>query len=108
MGNKLAKEQQKEKEKDSTKQIAKKPADTSTKSSLVKNASGKLDSQSQPSSPPPSPSTTTSVINNTKITPGTQSDYSHFNSKSTIQDFDLLKVLGKGSFGKVMLVKKKR
>lgn len=34
-------------------------------------------------------------------------DYSHFNNKLTINDFDLLKVLGKGSFGKVMLVKKK-
>ena len=28
-------------------------------------------------------------------------------NKLTIDDFDLLKVLGKGSFGKVMLVKKK-
>jgi len=34
-------------------------------------------------------------------------DYSHFNNKLSITDFDLLKVLGKGSFGKVMLVKKK-
>lgn len=34
-------------------------------------------------------------------------DYSHFNQKLNIEDFDLLKVLGKGSFGKVMLVKKK-
>lgn len=34
-------------------------------------------------------------------------DYSHFSNKLTITDFDLLKVLGKGSFGKVMLVKKK-
>jgi serum/glucocorticoid-regulated kinase 2 len=28
-------------------------------------------------------------------------------SKVTIEDFDLLKVLGKGSFGKVMMVRKK-
>ena len=34
-------------------------------------------------------------------------DYSHFNNKLTITDFDLLKVLGKGAFGRVMLVKKK-
>lgn len=58
--------------------------------------------------------------------PISPTDYSHFNSKLTINDFDLLKVtidntaissqiiinflfqvLGKGSFGKVMLVKKK-
>ena len=50
---------------------------------LLDNSS-KLDSQS--SSP------TTANISNVKITPGTQNDYSHFNSKSTIQDFDLLKV----------------
>jgi serum/glucocorticoid-regulated kinase 2 len=34
-------------------------------------------------------------------------DYSNFSKKMKIEDFDLLKVLGKGSFGKVMLVKKK-
>lgn len=34
-------------------------------------------------------------------------DYSNFSQKLKIDDFDLLKVLGKGSFGKVMLVKKK-
>jgi serum/glucocorticoid-regulated kinase 2 len=34
-------------------------------------------------------------------------DYSDFTAKITVEDFDLLKVLGKGSFGKVMLVKKK-
>lgn len=28
-------------------------------------------------------------------------------SKVTVEDFDLLKVLGKGSFGKVMMVRKK-
>lgn len=34
-------------------------------------------------------------------------DYSHYSNPLSINDFDLLKVLGKGSFGKVMLVKKK-
>lgn len=38
---------------------------------------------------------------------GDPSAYAHFSNKLTIADFDLLKVLGKGSFGKVMLVKKK-
>lgn len=38
---------------------------------------------------------------------GTVGDYSKFNNKLSVGDFDLLKVLGKGSFGKVMLVKKK-
>ena len=33
-------------------------------------------------------------------------EFSHFDNKLTIQDFDLLKVLGKGSFGKVMLVRR--
>lgn len=53
------------------------------------DTSTKLES---PSSQPSTPTTTTNIISSTKITPGTQSDYSHFNSKSTIQDFDLLKV----------------
>lgn len=48
---------------------------------------------------PPSPAS----ISNTN----TVGDYSHFNQKLSISDFDLLKVLGKGSFGKVMLVRKK-
>ncbi len=38
--------------------------------------------------------------------PKPEPKFSHFNNKLTIQDFDLLKVLGKGSFGKVMLVKR--
>mmetsp|Transcript_15287 Transcript_15287/g.20944 ORF Transcript_15287/g.20944 Transcript_15287/m.20944 type:complete len:439 (-) Transcript_15287:422-1738(-) len=51
---------------------------------------------------PPSPSESLAIINT-----GNNADYAHFNNKLTISDFDLLKVLGKGSFGKVMLVKKK-
>lgn len=35
------------------------------------------------------------------------SNYHSYDSKLSINDFDLLKVLGKGSFGKVMLVKRK-
>lgn len=34
-------------------------------------------------------------------------DYSNFSNKISIADFDLLKILGRGSFGKVMLVKKR-
>jgi serum/glucocorticoid-regulated kinase 2 len=47
--------------------------------------------------PPPPPNFTNSAVG----------DYSQFNNRLDINDFDLLKVLGKGSFGKVMLVKKK-
>lgn len=39
--------------------------------------------------------------------PAGDEDYSNYNNKLTINDFALLKVLGKGSFGKVMLVKRK-
>jgi serine/threonine protein kinase len=36
----------------------------------------------------------------------TGDQYSHYSSKLSIDDFELIKVLGKGSFGKVMLCKK--
>eukprot|EP01039_Chlorochromonas_danica_P011014 gene11014-12262_t len=51
---------------------------------------------------PPAPPAAATINASTSV-----GDYSHFNNKLTINDFDLLKVLGKGSFGKVMLVKKK-
>ncbi len=36
-----------------------------------------------------------------------QSDKNHFTSEMTVDDFDIIKVVGRGSFGKVYLVKKR-
>lgn len=86
MGNKLAKEQQQQKEEQAKK-------DALASASKVDKDAGKKEP-----TPAPKPAPAAAVQ---------QGDYSHFNNKLTINDFDLLKVLGKGSFGKVMLVKKK-
>lgn len=41
------------------------------------------------------------------ITSSTSSSIARFNAKLAVEDFELLKVIGKGAFGKVMLVRKK-
>lgn len=92
MGTKLSKESSK-----STKQDGKTTKEVTSQVIDAKDSSNSTKSQVNTSGSP--------GITTKKLTPG--SDYAHFNSKLSIDDFDLLKVLGKGSFGKVMLVQKK-
>lgn len=48
-----------------------------------------------------------SIVKPTDCKPSAPEEaFSHYNNKLKIQDFELLKVLGKGSFGKVMLVRR--
>lgn len=99
MGNKLQKEQQAAQAgKPEAKQITgKAPPTKAAPNRPITPTDGTS------ASPETGPSTATAAA----AAPSASGDYSHFNNKLTINDFDLLKVLGKGSFGKVMLVKKK-
>ena len=55
----------------------------------------------------PNSATTANKTSPADLSSPSTGDYGLFNHKLSVEDFDLLKVLGKGSFGKVMLVKKK-
>lgn len=99
MGNKLQKEQQAAQAgKQETKQISGKAPPTKSPPNRPKTPTDDT---------PGSSDTGSSSTGAAAAATSASGDYSHFNNKLTINDFDLLKVLGKGSFGKVMLVKKK-
>lgn len=85
----------------------------------AKGAAGSLlpkGGQASQLTPPPTPSASANNLTPPKSAAAGASapasevkggDFSHYDSRLTSADFELLKVLGKGSFGKVMLVKKK-
>jgi len=62
---------------------------------------------SAPSEPPKNRSVTSYPVNNTEKKPDGLSKQETLKQNITIDDFELMKVVGKGNFGKVMQVKKK-
>lgn len=103
MGNKLAKEQETNDFNKPHNLATPSQVKSSPVSKTTKDKSAQIQTKNTTSSPTPANTSTKEQSVDSKG----QGQYAHFSNKLTINDFDLLKVLGKGSFGKVMLVKKK-